>query len=115
MKFDCKGFLLTEVLVCLSIFSIIIFTLIPIIKQVRMDEYQLSLKREIELELHDQLQYYLWAYRDITLPITISKKVKMKEAYFTINQRDNLLEGCVEWQNEDKTTKRTCLYGYPSK
>ncbi|GAB4073461.1 hypothetical protein GCM10028778_09660 [Barrientosiimonas marina] len=71
-------------------------------------------KQTIHNELHHELQPFVWE-EDPSLPHTLSKTIKETEAFFQFTTENDLVKGCVTWENASKRTDQFCLYGYPEK
>ncbi|MFD1363066.1 prepilin-type N-terminal cleavage/methylation domain-containing protein [Lentibacillus salinarum] len=109
---NSKGFSLIESLAAVSLLMMIIATIIPASSLLLNEREVLQQKRHMIHQLHLELQPFL---RESTkaVPNDFSKIVNGSEATFRFVAEDNLLKGCVIWDNDRNRTDQFCLYGYP--
>ncbi|WP_375050740.1 hypothetical protein [Virgibacillus sp. JSM 102003] len=93
---------------------VIISTLIPITNLLLYEREVLHHKRLFSNKLHDELQPYLWDGQN-RLPINYSKEVNATTLNFNFSAENELLKGCVTWENVKNKTNQICLYGYSAK
>ncbi|MBM7569677.1 hypothetical protein [Aquibacillus albus] len=113
MKNNSSGFHITEVLICLAIFSTIMFSLIPILSQIKVEEVLLSHRRNAQSILHDELLYHIWASSQLEFPISYQKNTSIGLLHLTFEFEEELMKGCVKWKNAKTGYETSCLYGYP--
>ncbi|SFA71187.1 hypothetical protein SAMN04488072_101174 [Lentibacillus halodurans] len=111
---NSKGFSLIESLVAASLLMMIITTLIPATNLLLNERESLKQKRIMTNELHSELQPFIWEEEN-NLPQRWFKMVNGSEAEFRFTSEDNLLKGCVIWNNAKNKTDQFCLYGNPDK
>ncbi|MBP1969743.1 prepilin-type N-terminal cleavage/methylation domain-containing protein [Virgibacillus natechei] len=106
-----NGFTLVEVLVASSILMVVITTLVPIISLINEHQALLSERRTFSYLLHDELQPFVHQH-ETTIPTSYSKQVHHKTLAFQFSKENELVKGCVQWQNVKNTNEVICLYGY---
>lgn len=109
-----KGFTLIEVLIASSIIVMIATTIVPIASLLLHEREVLSDRRIITSRLHDELQRFLWEER-IAPPSTFTKSIRSTPVRFYFSYEEELIKGCVEWENVKKNNEALCLYGIPEK
>ncbi len=84
--------------------------LVPVVMLIKTENMVLHERRSLASDLHDEMQPYIWEAK--ALPVTIIKETKNnKEATFSILIENQLLKGCVEWDNAKMENDKICLYG----
>lgn len=92
---------------------ILIAIFVPIISLLYQEKIVLSDRRLASYELHDELQEHLWS--DSISAHTYSKMIQSKSFHFNFTVEEELLKGCVTWENVRKTEETFCLYGISKK
>jgi Tfp pilus assembly protein PilV len=110
---NSNGFSLIEVLVAFSIIFMITTTIIPLISLLNQGEEILSQRMHHTNSLHDELQTFLWGESKRLPPVRYSKTEDSVTASYQFTTENNLIKGCVEWENVKKKKEKFCLYGYP--
>ncbi|WP_167751332.1 type II secretion system protein [Lentibacillus salicampi] len=111
---NSKGFTMIEALVAASVLMMVISTLVPLTSLLLNERENLQQKREMANELHNELQPFLRENKR-PLPQRLQKTVDGDEAEFRFTAENNLLKGCVSWENVNDRANQFCLYGYPEK
>ncbi len=88
-----------------------ISTLIPITNTLMHEREILHQKRLFANKLHDELQPYLWDSQS-NIPIKYSKEINATTLHYKFSTENELLKGCVTWENVKNKTNQICLYGY---
>ncbi|RCW65381.1 hypothetical protein DFR57_111116 [Saliterribacillus persicus] len=104
-----SGYLLLEAVFSITLLFSILFTFIPMNYQILKEYKDLEIKREVALELSNQLKLS----SDNT---TIRKNIITKDSYeitYTFNQQNNILEGCATWIDTKEIIQDICFY-YPN-
>ncbi|GGM31633.1 hypothetical protein GCM10011351_17260 [Paraliobacillus quinghaiensis] len=109
------GFVLSELLVSLSLIMMVSFTLVPIIFQLNMEQHILFQHREVQSQLHNELQTF--SNTTPKEPSYFEKDIKINNTVVMIifEKEDLLWKGCATWINVKYKKEKTCLYYYPSK
>ncbi|WP_077621515.1 hypothetical protein [Sediminibacillus massiliensis] len=100
-----KGISMVEILVSLCVFLLILSTLIPVIYQLKMAEYELKLKRSIQSELHDRI-----ILSDFPVPSNNRAVIFHTNVDFEFKIENRLVKGCAYWKSEKQSTESFCLY-----
>lgn len=103
-----------EALVAASVLMMVISTLVPLTSLLLNERENLQQKREMANELHNELQPFLRENKR-PFPQRLQKTVDGDEAEFRFTAENNLLKGCVSWENVNDRANQFCLYGYPEK
>lgn len=108
-----NGFTLVEVLVASSILFMMIIVIIPINTLLTTERTILKDRHEFKQTLQEELQPFIWETNK-ELPATYVKEMNHKSVSFQFTrQPDNLIKGCVQWENVRNQREKICLYGYP--
>lgn len=105
-----KGFSLVEMLVALIVVVTVVATTIPIFTLIQTERKQLEDKRKIMSVLHEQLNDYIWHGKIIEVQFV--QIINGKKINIIISSKNNIIEGCVTYQNERHKDETICLYGY---
>lgn len=108
-----NGFTLIEVIISASIIFLLILVIIPLTSLLHQERKVLSDRRTASYQLHDELQTYLWTSAE--LPQSYSLTVHFVDYNFHFTNEEDLLKGCVTWENVRQTEETLCLYGIPNK
>lgn len=109
MFMNAKGFMLQDTLFAFSLFILLATIITPTIIQIRTETVNIS-KREAMLHtLHDEIQRVTWDVYSEPAPST-PIKVNGHEALLTFRRSNNLIEGCIEWENMSSRNESECLY-----
>jgi len=107
-----KGFTLAEVLIAMSILFTVILSITPITSVLEKEQDILNDKRLISLQLHDELQPFLWNNRQI--PAANMRKINNKNVTFEFKHQNEYVKGCAKWENAKQINDQICIYGIPS-
>ncbi|WP_164216103.1 hypothetical protein [Virgibacillus sp. YIM 98842] len=109
-----NGFTFIETLIAASLLLTAVTTVVPIISLMHTEREVLSERRAISLELHDELQQFLWT-EEAPVPSDYLKINDKKEVRYTFQYENEFVKGCAEWQNAKKIHESFCLYGLPKR
>lgn len=102
---NSKGFTLAETVFSFSLFLLVTLTVLPILIQVRIEQKDLSTKRQAISTLHDDV--ISWDQPLDVLPLTYTHPDHPSLVFkFTI--KNHLIKGCTTTFN-----KEVCFYGAP--
>lgn len=110
MLLNNKGFTLVEVLVAFSLIMLLVTTFVPISTLLQQQTVIFSDRRIMSSKLHDELQVILWDKKAFSSE-TFTKQVNDKNAIFRFTREDDLIKGCVKWDNINNKKEEICLYG----
>mgnify|MGYP005850824387 CR=1 FL=1 len=110
-----NGFVLSELLVSFSLIMMVSFTLLPIILQLKVEQNILFQYREIQSQLHNELQSF--SSTTSTESIYFKKELEINNAVviITCEKEDKLWKGCATWNNVKTQKEKICQYYHPSK
>jgi len=100
-----------EVIVASSLFLSTIAIFVPILSQLQIEKNILNERRTAAIELHEELQQYIWE-KEPTLPAAYITNLSGSSLRFQFTKRDELIKGCVEWQNAKQNKEILCLYAH---
>ncbi|SDN07606.1 type II secretion system protein [Sediminibacillus halophilus] len=113
---NCRGFTTIEALAVFSLFLMVSVTILPGLLHIKMEDYQLLIKRQVLSQLHDDLIEIAYGkqqenpesenYQDTTMGVKVT--------YTFVNETD-LTKGCAKWQYAKQEDHEVCLYAYPAK
>src|SRR5699024_206523 len=110
-----KAFTLIEVLVGSSILFLIIITIVPINSLLESERSLLRDRYDYTNKLHDELQSFIWE-RHKRIPVTYERRINNKTVSFQSSKEYNeLIKGCVNWENVRNKYEEICLYGFAKK
>lgn len=113
LKNNQRGIILLELLVAFSMLVMILFTLIPILVQIKLEENDLQQQREIQSFLHDELQLLSATLPFEQSPYITEININNSTITFTFEEDSPLLKGSAEWENEKYVQKKISLYYFP--
>lgn len=105
-----KGMTLIEVLIASSIIIMLISTIIPISTLLLKERNVLNERQIFIAYLHDELQTVLFEEEGV-LPQKSQKEVKQRMVTLSFVRDDQLIKGCIQWENVKKIKEKHCLYG----
>ncbi len=102
-----------EVLIASSIIFTAVSTLLPIALILEAEQKVLSDRRTVAYMLHDELQNFIW---DPTkqVPSHFNRTVNNIETSLEFKQEQELIKGCVTWDNARNRHEKLCFYGLPA-
>jgi len=113
LLFNYNGFTLIEVLISSSIVFLLVTIIIPITTLLHQERSVLNHRRIASSELHDELQKFIWT--DSMITSSYSKSIQTNHYYFNFVTEEELIKGCVTWENVRKVEEMFCLYGMVKK
>lgn len=105
-----NGFFWIETLVSLSIVMIVVSVIIPLHATIKQEKRVLHDRTIISLYLFDELQNTLFIQSDKS-ERTQSKNISNRHVTITFNRENELIKGCVNWENVKGRSESLCLYG----
>lgn len=112
MLLNNKGFTLVEVLIAFSLIIFIAMTFIPVTTLIEKESRSLSNMRVFSNILHDELQEYIWLKKELPIE-AYTRKVNGKKIILNFLYEEELIKGCVSWENNKNKKEIHCLYGIP--
>ncbi|MGV2622086.1 UNVERIFIED_CONTAM: type II secretion system protein [Halobacillus marinus] len=101
-----EGFTLLETIAAFSTVMVICLTVLPALTQLRSDQKELAMEREMAVRLYDELQLHT-----DEKPLSFHYTGTQPTAYeIQLWKSDSILTGCITWQRKDKETKEFCLH-----
>lgn len=112
---DNKGFTLLETVVAASILFTVILIVVPISSLLMIERNVQSERYEYTKQLQLELQPFI--HRESKLRSTNYNRVvnNKKLSFHITKENNNLIKGCVTWENVRTNQEETCLYGYIKK
>lgn len=102
-----KGMTLLESLATATVIFTIVMTMIPLYRWIDVERHDLQDKRMYANQLYNDIMLQI-SEQNNSMDIPNNKKVE--GATFLYAMRDNMLEGCVQWENSKQKREEICLY-----
>lgn len=106
-----NGYSIIEVIVASSLFLSTVAIFVPILSQLQMEKNILNERRIAAFQLQEELQQYIWKEESL-LPAAYSTDISGRALRFQFTEIDQLIKGCVEWQNAKQNNETFCLYAH---
>lgn len=108
-----NAFSVIEVFISSSLFLSTVLIFIPIVSNLQIEKQVLSDRRMISILLQEELQQYIWEEEPL-LPTEETIKINEKMLQFKFSKENDLIKGCVYWQNAKEMDETLCFHGLPS-
>ncbi|MBB6454259.1 hypothetical protein HNQ94_002734 [Salirhabdus euzebyi] len=108
MRNNNKGFTLFDSILSFSMLLTILFFVLPMINQVKLEQHILSVRSKMIETLYNEIIDILHTTEEtiITKPINISNT----NATISLSLKDNTWTGCITWNNSKNATESSCLH-----
>ncbi|QTM99818.1 hypothetical protein ERJ70_11215 [Sediminibacillus dalangtanensis] len=113
---NCSGFTTVEALAVFSLFLMVSVTLLPSFLQIKLEDHQLLIKRQVLSQLHDDLIEIAYGkhqenpeqqnYQETWMGVKVT---------YTFVKETDLTKGCAKWKYAKQEDHEVCLYAYPAK
>lgn len=85
----------------------------PIISKLQLEQHILSERRSIAIQLHENLQQYIWS-DDYEMPAETNQKFSDRDVHFLFVKENQFIKGCANWENAKERNETICFYGLPA-
>lgn len=102
-----KGITWIEAISASTVIFTIVLTFIPLHQLIQSERQQLYEKRQLSHQLFNRL-IELSSNRDEIHLLPLTEDVAMGK--FTFSEKDGMIQGCMQWDNEKKNEQEWCLY-----
>lgn len=106
-----NGYSMIEVIIASSLFLSTLAIFVPILSQLQIEKNILNERRIAAFQLYEELQQYIWKEESL-LPAAYSTDIAGSALKFQFTEIDQLIKGCVEWQNAKQNNESLCLYAH---
>lgn len=103
-----KGFFEVEAIASFSIFLIIMLTLIPIVYQIKIEQETLNERRNAYTQLQGRMLEQLYFNESNSTEDQNSERYQFR---FQFTESNEIVKGCVTWENAKLQEETFCLYG----
>ncbi|TGB04315.1 type II secretion system protein [Halobacillus salinus] len=100
-----RGFTLAETIFSFSLFLLVTLMILPLLIQVKVEQKELSIKRQAISSLHDQI--VSWREPHDALPYSRTDP-EHPEVLYTFQYENGYIQGCADFNTTNM--KEVCLY-----